>query len=107
MKAFAEKAKLSWNVVEALVKDLAQRSERITRASSRGSIRFCPCEGGFEHQVRVGEQCDRDGDTIGDVLLEALADWMRVYIGVVVPLLALAAIIESYVTPLLLMNALK
>ncbi|MBI5934791.1 MAG: stage II sporulation protein M [Chloroflexi bacterium] len=45
--------------------------------------------------------------TIGDVLLEALADWARVYIGVVVPLLALAAVVESYVTPLLLSNALK
>ena len=45
--------------------------------------------------------------TIGDVLLEALADWTRVYIGVVVPLLALAAVMEAYVTPLLLMNALK
>jgi stage II sporulation protein M len=45
--------------------------------------------------------------TIGDVLLEALADWARVYIGVVVPLLAIAAVMEAYVTPLLLLNAMK
>ena len=47
------------------------------------------------------------GRTVGEVLLEALADWARVAIGLVVPLLAIAAVIESYVTPQLLMNAIK
>lgn len=45
--------------------------------------------------------------TIGDVLLEALADWARIYIGAVTPLLAIAAVIESYITPWLLANAMK
>lgn len=45
------------------------------------------------------------GRTIGDVLLEALADWARVALGLVLPLLAIAAIIESKVTPQLLMMA--
>ena len=44
---------------------------------------------------------------IGEVLLEALADWARVYVGLVVPLLAIAAVIEAYVTPLLLLNAMR
>ena len=39
--------------------------------------------------------------SLGEVLLLALADWFRVFIGLVVPLLAIAAIIEVYITPLL------
>jgi len=45
--------------------------------------------------------------TIGEVLLEALADWARIYVGLVVPLLAIAAVVEAYVTPQLLLNAMK
>ena len=45
------------------------------------------------------------GRTVGEVLIEALADWARVIVGVVIPLLAIAAYIEAYVTPQLLMNA--
>ncbi len=37
--------------------------------------------------------------SLGDVFLLALADWFRVFIGLVVPLLAIAAVIEVYVTP--------
>lgn len=37
--------------------------------------------------------------SMGEVFLTALADWFRVFIGLVVPLLAVAAIIEVYVTP--------
>ena len=40
--------------------------------------------------------------TIGEVLLEALADWARVLVGLIIPLLAIAALIEAYVTPLVL-----
>jgi uncharacterized membrane protein SpoIIM required for sporulation/ABC-type transport system involved in multi-copper enzyme maturation permease subunit len=39
--------------------------------------------------------------SLGEVLLLSLADWFRVFIGLVVPLLAIAAIIEVYITPLL------
>ncbi|MBI3161802.1 MAG: stage II sporulation protein M [Chloroflexi bacterium] len=44
------------------------------------------------------------GRTVGEVLLEALADWARVVLGLVIPLLAVAAVIESYITPRLLLN---
>ena len=39
--------------------------------------------------------------SLGEVLLLSLADWFRVFIGLVVPLLAVAALIEVYITPLL------
>ena len=39
--------------------------------------------------------------SLGEVLLLSLADWLRVFIGIVVPLLAVAAVVEVYVTPLL------
>ena len=39
------------------------------------------------------------GRTIGEVLLEALADWARVVLGLVIPMLLIAAIIESQFTP--------
>ncbi len=42
------------------------------------------------------------GKSMGEVIIELLADWMKVFIGVVVPLLALAAVIEAYITPYLL-----
>ena len=44
------------------------------------------------------------GRTIGEILIEALADWSRVLVGLVIPLLAIAAYIESHITPQLLMN---
>jgi uncharacterized membrane protein SpoIIM required for sporulation len=50
------------------------------------------------------------GRTIGEVLIEAIADWARVVLGLVIPLLAIASVIEVYVTPQLLgiaMNAIK
>jgi stage II sporulation protein M len=45
--------------------------------------------------------------TLGEVLIEAIADWTKIGIGLVLPLLTLAAIIETWVTPLLLQYALK
>lgn len=39
--------------------------------------------------------------SLGETLLISLADWFRVFVGLVVPLLAIAAVIEIYVTPLL------
>jgi uncharacterized membrane protein SpoIIM required for sporulation len=46
------------------------------------------------------------GRSLGEVMLESLADWTKIAIGVVVPLLLIAAVIETYVTPLLLASAL-
>jgi uncharacterized membrane protein SpoIIM required for sporulation/ABC-type transport system involved in multi-copper enzyme maturation permease subunit len=39
------------------------------------------------------------GKSMGEVILELLADWVKIFLGVVVPLLAVAAVIEAYVTP--------
>jgi stage II sporulation protein M len=45
------------------------------------------------------------GRSLGEVVLELLADWTKIVVGVVVPLLLIAAVIETYVTPLLLASA--
>jgi stage II sporulation protein M len=45
------------------------------------------------------------GRSLGEVVLELLADWTKVAIGVVMPLLLIAAVIEAYVTPVLLASA--
>ncbi len=47
------------------------------------------------------------GKSMGQVVLEQLADWLKIFLGLVVPLLAIAAIIESYVTPLILTTVMK
>jgi uncharacterized membrane protein SpoIIM required for sporulation/ABC-type transport system involved in multi-copper enzyme maturation permease subunit len=39
------------------------------------------------------------GRTIGEVWIETLADWCKVMVGVVIPLLFVAAAIEAWVTP--------
>jgi len=40
--------------------------------------------------------------SLGEVLLISLADWFRVFIGIVIPFLAIAAVIEVYLTPVLI-----
>jgi len=45
------------------------------------------------------------GRSLGEVLLESLADWTKIAIGLVLPLLLIAAVIEAYVTPVLLASA--
>jgi stage II sporulation protein M len=40
--------------------------------------------------------------SLGEVLILSLADWFRIFIGVVVPFLVIAALIEVYLTPQLL-----
>ncbi len=42
------------------------------------------------------------GKSMGQIVLEQLADWCKVFLGLVIPLLVLAALIESYVTPSIL-----
>ena len=49
----------------------------------------------------------RPQKTLGEVLIEAIADWTKIGLGLVLPLLTLAAIIETWVTPVLLSSALK
>jgi stage II sporulation protein M len=43
--------------------------------------------------------------SIGETLLLSIADWSRVFIGLVIPLLAIAAVIEIYLTPVLIKMA--
>jgi stage II sporulation protein M len=43
--------------------------------------------------------------SMGEIFLLSLADWFRVFIGLVVPLLAIAAVIEVYVTPVIIKMA--
>lgn len=43
--------------------------------------------------------------SLGETLLLSLADWFKVYIGLVIPLLAIAAVIEIYLTPVLIKMA--
>jgi uncharacterized membrane protein SpoIIM required for sporulation/ABC-type transport system involved in multi-copper enzyme maturation permease subunit len=45
------------------------------------------------------------GRSLGEVVLELLADWAKIAVGIVVPLLLIAAVIETYVTPVLLASA--
>lgn len=45
--------------------------------------------------------------TLGEVLIEAIADWTKIGLGLVLPLLTVAAIIETWVTPALLFSAFK
>jgi len=47
------------------------------------------------------------GKSMGQVLLELLADCTKVMVGAVVPLLVVAALIEAYVTPWILQAVLK
>ncbi|MFN8383047.1 MAG: stage II sporulation protein M [Anaerolineales bacterium] len=46
------------------------------------------------------------GKSMGEVILELLADWAKIFIGLVIPMLAIAALIEAYITPELLLNVL-
>jgi uncharacterized membrane protein SpoIIM required for sporulation len=41
--------------------------------------------------------------TLGEVLIEAIADWAKIGIGLVLPLLTIAAVLETWVTPVLLL----
>jgi uncharacterized membrane protein SpoIIM required for sporulation/ABC-type transport system involved in multi-copper enzyme maturation permease subunit len=42
-----------------------------------------------------------EGRSVGDVWLEAMADWLAVFLGVVMPMLLLAAVVETWVTPVI------
>ena len=43
--------------------------------------------------------------SLGETLLLSIADWFRVFIGLAIPLLAVAAVIEIYLTPVLIKMA--
>ncbi len=54
--------------------------------------------------LKVGAQLvtPQPDKSLGEILLLSLADWSRIFVGIVLPLLAIAAMIEIYVTPQLI-----
>jgi len=46
------------------------------------------------------------GRSMGEILLEVLADWLKVILVLVLPLLVVAALIETYITPAILLMVL-
>ena len=44
--------------------------------------------------------------TFGEVYLEAFADWAKIFIGLVLPMLFIAAAVEAFITPMLLQRVL-
>lgn len=42
------------------------------------------------------------GKSMGEVILALMADWMKIFLGLVAPMLLAAALIEAYITPLIL-----
>jgi uncharacterized membrane protein SpoIIM required for sporulation len=49
----------------------------------------------------------KQGRSFGEAGVELFADWCKIYAGIVVPLMAVAALIETYVTPGILQNMMK
>lgn len=49
----------------------------------------------------------QSGRSLGGVMLDVLADWFKVTLGIVLPLLAIAAVVEAYLTPVILLSMLK
>jgi stage II sporulation protein M len=45
------------------------------------------------------------GRSMGEVVIELLADWTKIALGVVMPMLLIASLIETYVTPVVLASA--
>lgn len=56
---------------------------------------------GTAAMLKVGAQLvtPQSDKSLGETLLIALADWCRIFVGVVLPLLLIAALVESYITP--------
>jgi len=54
--------------------------------------------------LKVGAQLvtPQPDKSLGEILLLSLADWCRIFVGIVLPLLVTAALIEIYVTPQLI-----
>lgn len=46
----------------------------------------------------------QNGKSMGEVIIELMADWAKIFVGLVVPLLAIAALVESYITPSILLR---
>jgi stage II sporulation protein M len=57
--------------------------------------------------LKIGAQLvtPQPDKSLGETLLIALADWFRVFVGIVLPFLAIASMIEIYLTPMLIQLA--
>jgi len=44
------------------------------------------------------------GKSMGEVVISLVADWAKIFLGLVIPLLFVAAIVETYVTPAILLK---
>jgi len=47
------------------------------------------------------------GRSLGEVIIDLIANWARIFVGLILPLLCLAAVIETYITPLIILAVLK
>jgi stage II sporulation protein M len=58
--------------------------------------------------LRMGAIITRppEGKGIGEAWLMAMGDWLKVFIGLVLPLLLVSAVIEVYITPQAVLSAL-
>ena len=54
--------------------------------------------------LKVGAQLvtPQPDKSLGETFLLSLADWCRIFVGLVLPLLAIAALVEIYITPQLI-----
>jgi uncharacterized membrane protein SpoIIM required for sporulation len=54
--------------------------------------------------LKVGAQLvtPQTEKSLGETLLLSLADWFRIFVGIVLPLLTIAAVVEVYITPILI-----
>jgi len=57
--------------------------------------------------LKVGAQLvsPNTDKSLGESVLLSIADWFRIFIGLVIPLLAIAAVIEIYLTPVIIKMA--
>ena len=58
-------------------------------------------------RIGVALVTPQTSESMGGVLVRLVADWTKVFVGLVLPLLAVAAVVETYVTPGILMAVLK
>jgi stage II sporulation protein M len=45
--------------------------------------------------------------TLGETIIENLAEWLRINLGIVLPLIIIAAVVETWITPFLLLSMAK
>jgi uncharacterized membrane protein SpoIIM required for sporulation len=50
-------------------------------------------------QFGAGLATPSKGESITDGLMRAIADWAKIMVGIVIPLLFFAAVVEAFVTP--------